>query len=74
MTDEEAFALDEYYTKNPPKVDPLKARVRIPFVRVDNASLLKLLQFSEKSIQEGKVYDNDEVFLELRNKIKGIIL
>jgi hypothetical protein len=38
MTDEEAFALDEYYTKNPPKVDPSKARIRIPLVRVDNAS------------------------------------
>jgi hypothetical protein len=24
MTEEEAKALDEYYTKNPPKVDPLK--------------------------------------------------
>ena len=24
MTDEEADALDEYYTKNPPKVDPEK--------------------------------------------------
>jgi hypothetical protein len=24
MTDEEAEALDEYYTKNPPKVDPKK--------------------------------------------------
>jgi len=24
MTDEEAEALDEYYTKNPPKVDPRK--------------------------------------------------
>ena len=24
MTDEEAEALDEYYTKNPPKVDPAK--------------------------------------------------
>jgi len=24
MTDEEADALDEYYTKNPPKVDPCK--------------------------------------------------
>ena len=38
MTDEEAFALDEYYTKNPPKVDPSKARIRIPLVRVDSAS------------------------------------
>ena len=24
MTEEEAFALDEYYTKNPPEVDPSK--------------------------------------------------
>ena len=38
MTDEEAFALDEYYTQNPPKVDPSKARIRIPLVRLDNAS------------------------------------
>jgi len=35
MTDEEAYALDKYYTKNPPKVDPLKARIRIPLIRVD---------------------------------------
>ncbi|MCL2210758.1 MAG: hypothetical protein FWB95_02425, partial [Treponema sp.] len=33
----EAFALDEYYTNNPPKVDPSKARIRIPMVRVDSA-------------------------------------
>ena len=32
MTEEEAFALDEYYTNNPPKVDPSKARIRIPKV------------------------------------------
>jgi len=38
MTDEEAFALDEYYTNNPPKVDPSKARIRIPLVRLDNAT------------------------------------
>jgi hypothetical protein len=24
MTEEEAYALDDYYTKNPPKVDPRK--------------------------------------------------
>ncbi|MDR0442846.1 MAG: hypothetical protein LBH44_05520 [Treponema sp.] len=36
MTEEEAFALDEYYTKNPPKVDPSKARIRVPMVRIDN--------------------------------------
>jgi hypothetical protein len=38
MTEEEAFALDEYYTKNPPKVDPSKARIRIPMVRIDNVT------------------------------------
>jgi PHD/YefM family antitoxin component YafN of YafNO toxin-antitoxin module len=32
-------------------------------------SLMKLLQLSEKSIREGKVYDNDKVFSELRKKI-----
>ena len=36
MSEEEAFALDEYYTNNPPKVDPSKARIRIPMVRIDN--------------------------------------
>ena len=38
MTEEEAFALTEYYTKNPPKVDPSKARIRIPMVRIDNTT------------------------------------
>ena len=38
MTEEEAFALTEYYTKNPPKIDPSKARIRIPLVRVDNVT------------------------------------
>ena len=36
---------------------------------VNALSLMKLLQFSEKSISEGKVYDNDQVFSELRKKI-----
>jgi hypothetical protein len=36
MTEEEAFALDEYYTNNPPKVDPSKARIRVPMVRIDS--------------------------------------
>ena len=36
---------------------------------VNALSLMKLLQFSEKSICEGKVYDNDRVFLDLRKKI-----
>jgi len=59
MTDEEAFALDEYYTKNPPKVDPTKARVRIPLVRVDNASaeyLTKETKTMHKKPEETKTF------------------
>ena len=36
---------------------------------VNALSLMKLLQFSEKAIREGKAYDNDQVFSELRKKI-----
>ncbi|MCL2412206.1 MAG: type II toxin-antitoxin system Phd/YefM family antitoxin [Treponema sp.] len=36
---------------------------------INALSLMKLLQFSEKAISEGKVYDNDQVFSELRKKI-----
>ena len=32
-------------------------------------SLMKLLQISEKSIRKGNIYDNDQVFSELRKKI-----
>jgi len=55
MTEEEAFALDEYYTKNPPKVDPSKARIRIPMVRIDNATadyLAKEIRVSHKKPEE----------------------
>ena len=55
MTEEEAFALDEYYTKNPPKVDPSKARIRIPMVRVDNITaeyLAKETKASQKKPEE----------------------
>ena len=55
MTEEEAFALDEYYTKNPPKVDPSKARIRIPMVRVDNVTveyLIKEAKVSNKKPEE----------------------
>ena len=41
MTEEEAFALDEYYTQNPPRVDPSKARIRIPVVRVEGGLKMK---------------------------------
>jgi len=36
---------------------------------INALSLIKLLQFSEKAINEGKVYDNEQVFSELRKKI-----
>jgi prevent-host-death family protein len=36
---------------------------------INALSLMKLLQFSEKSIRKGKVYDNEQVFSELRKKI-----
>ena len=38
MTEEEAFTLDEYYTANPPKVDPAKARISVPMVRLNSAT------------------------------------
>ena len=55
MTESEAFALDEHYTKNPPKVDPLKARIRIPMVRIDNITadyLAKEAKTSKKKPEE----------------------
>jgi hypothetical protein len=55
MTEEEAFALDEYYTNNPPTVDPSKARIRIPMVRVDSRTaeyLLSLSQTTHKTPEE----------------------
>jgi hypothetical protein len=36
---------------------------------VNALSIMKLLQVSEKAIQDGKVYDNEEVFSSLRRKI-----
>ena len=47
MTDEEADYWDEYYTKNPPTVDPSKARPRIPMVRVDSATAVSLASLAE---------------------------
>jgi hypothetical protein len=55
MTEEEAFALDEYYTNNPPVVDPAKARIRIPMVRVDCRTadyLLSLSRTTRKTPEE----------------------
>ena len=36
MTEEEAWALDEEVTKNPPRVDPLKARHVSRMVAIDD--------------------------------------
>jgi prevent-host-death family protein len=36
---------------------------------INALSIMKLLQVSEKSIQDGKVYDNEEVFSSLRKRI-----
>ena len=55
MTEEEAFALDKYYTNNPPKVDPSKARIRIPMVRIDSITaeyLTKEAKVSNKKPEE----------------------
>ncbi|MCL2147664.1 MAG: hypothetical protein FWH52_07640 [Synergistaceae bacterium] len=49
MTEEEAFALDEYYTNNPPKVDPSKARIRIPMVRIDTTTAEYLAERAKTS-------------------------
>jgi hypothetical protein len=38
MTEEEADALDELVTQNPPKVDPLKARRAVRVVSLDDFS------------------------------------
>ena len=37
---------------------------------INALALMKLLQFSEKAILEGKVYDHEEVFAKLRKKYK----
>jgi prevent-host-death family protein len=37
---------------------------------VNALSIMKLLQVSEKSIQDGRVHDNEEVFSSLRAKIR----
>ena len=36
---------------------------------INALSILKILQVSEKAIQDGRVYDNEEVFSSLREKI-----
>jgi hypothetical protein len=52
MTEEEAFALDEYYTNNPPKVDPSKARIRVPMVRIDTVTAEYLTEKAKATHQK----------------------
>jgi len=46
ITEEEAFALDEFVTKNPPNVDPSKARHVNRIVILDDLSADYLLDIS----------------------------
>ena len=69
MTEEEAFALDEYYTKTPPKVDPSKARIRIPMVRVDDVTAEYLAEKAKISKKKP-----EEILRSLvREKIAGVM-
>jgi hypothetical protein len=54
MTEEEAFALDEYYTNNPPKVDPAKARIQVSMEKVTFDAEAYLAYESQKSSQNQK--------------------
>lgn len=38
---------------------------------VNALSIMKLLQVSEKAIQDGKIYDNGEVFSNIRAKLES---
>ena len=46
MTEEEAWALDELVTKNPPRVDPSKARHVARMVALDDFSASYLMSVS----------------------------
>jgi len=58
MTDEEADALDKYYTKNPPRVDPRKnggfAKKSFKLIAIDNFCADYLIT---KSISDHKTPD-----------------
>ena len=46
MTEEEAWALDELVTQNPPRVDPSKARHAVRMVALDDFSIGYLMSVS----------------------------
>jgi hypothetical protein len=41
----------------------------ISYLKTNALSIMKLIQISEKAIQDGKIYDNKEVFSELKTKL-----
>ena len=49
MSEQEAFELAEYYTENPPKVDPSKARIRVPMVCIDDVTAAYLAEKARKT-------------------------
>ena len=49
MTEEEAWALDEMVTQNPPRVDPSKARRSVRMVALDDFSASYLMSVSSST-------------------------
>jgi len=49
MTEEEAWALDEMVTQNPPRVDPSKARHVVRMVALDDFSANYLMSVSSST-------------------------
>ena len=72
MTEEEAFALDEYYTKYPPKVDPSKARIRIPLVRVNNVSAEYLAKEAKATRKKPEEIVNN-LIMEKLSKVSAVL-
>jgi hypothetical protein len=68
MTEEEAFALDEYYTNNPPKVDPERARIRIPLARIDTAATNYVTETIKTSSRDRPTNVGELVSLLLKRK------
>ena len=49
MTEEEAWTLDDMVTKNPPRVDPSKARHAVRMVALDDFSASYLMSVSSST-------------------------
>jgi len=73
LTDEEADALDEYYTKNPPRVDPSKnggfAKKSFKLIAIDDLSADYLIT---KALSDHKT--PDQIINEMvREKIAAVV-